>query len=114
MNGKEFRIGNMVAQKLNDKIIPERIAYLYGNALVTTRGQSIPFGADYLIGIPLNKEWLTRAGFEAEGEVAGRLKIDTDFGEVTIMLNGSERLCKYLHQLQNIYFALTGEELNIK
>lgn len=67
--------------------------------------------------IPLTEEILLKCGFE---------KIDNEFVisiyqskfvySETMMLWRGEYLnqCKYLHQLQNLYFVLTNEELEIK
>jgi hypothetical protein len=63
--------------------------------------------------IPLTEEWLLKLG-------AKRDKIDNTYylSELEIMLpnffrykTSIIRRIKYVHQLQNLYFALTGEEL---
>ena len=89
-----------------------------------------------LIPIPLSEEWLIRAGFEKEKRDRffslylsdkdenefGRQRIDYWFGEDDF---SAAELCrsgvcfkrvkiKFVHQLQNLYFALTGEELTFK
>jgi hypothetical protein len=73
--------------------------------------------------IPLTEEWLLKFGFEKQQD--GDLTIYPGkncyaFSEQWIH-NGyptsdSNALmkCKYVHQLQNLFFALTGEELTIK
>ena len=84
--------------------------------------------------IPLTEDWLLKFGFE---KLKGRYHEDTymnadlNFGNPVLKLNDYTRLCtnggyeylfldgfrlpcKYLHQLQNLYFALTGNELTIK
>ena len=74
--------------------------------------------------IPLTEEWLVKFGV-LEGFGIGLYHINindinilmidlkggfADIGdEVTLKYN-----IKYVHQLQNLYFALTGEELTIK
>lgn len=81
--------------------------------------------------IPITEEILLKCGFEKE-EVYGcphvvfyfrgklmdltlDFKLSTshsrDYGSQSV--NGSQ-VFKYVHQLQNIYFALTGQELEIK
>ncbi len=42
--------------------------------------------------------------------------VDDDFinGFYTLYLDGYTKKISYLHQLQNLYFALTGKELEIK
>lgn len=70
--------------------------------------------------IPLTKEWLLKFGFDKKfnkGKITvipnGRLNYEngrTYFNSWTIM----EKQPEYVHQLQNLYFALTGEELTVK
>ena len=78
--------------------------------------------------IPLTEEWLVKFGFWKEqtttGEIFGiYVKGRIDIEEVTskgdeweLCVSGGVRTgakLKYVHQLQNLYFALTGEELTI-
>ena len=73
--------------------------------------------------IPLTEDWLLKFGFELKGFY--RLKV-TSFLELcwkphdnTLNLqtekNGFTEYskCKYVHELQNLYFALTGSELTV-
>ena len=75
--------------------------------------------------IPLTEEWLLKFGFEKSG---GGLYLTYETFEM-YYINGvlglSARVSdpnegyidtkiKYVHQLQNLHFALTGEELTIK
>lgn len=73
--------------------------------------------------IPLTEEWLQKLGFELKGFY--RLKV-TSFLELcwkphdnTLNLqtekNGftEDSKCKYVHQLQNLYFAFTQRELTV-
>ena len=72
--------------------------------------------------IPLTEEWLLKFGFEAEYEnVYGNTQ---EFLQIEFTVKGYVKLADgyyhdstpmlYVHQLQNLYFALTGEELTIK
>jgi hypothetical protein len=77
--------------------------------------------------IPLTEEWLLRFGFDnwfgkeyilSNGHFYCVFKfykngrIDTYFcGQNERFKNKDTRFIKYVHQLQNLYFALTGEEL---
>ena len=79
--------------------------------------------------IPLTEEWLVKFGFEKEGDWAyyvdyyykdyvvyifndnSQPKMHLDYrGGEQIELGGVD----YVHQLQNLYFSLTGEEIKIK
>ena len=75
-----------------------------------------PYSIKELKPIPLTEEWLLKFGFD---------KIDFQFIKNGIKLFPIRDLyyrgnfpiksdIKYVHQLQNLYFALTGEELIIK
>lgn len=71
--------------------------------------------------IPLTEEWLAKFGFEyremnlgyvkeaTEGNIYISKKFTFEFDGFNI---GMQREIQYVHQLQNLYFALTGEELN--
>ena len=73
--------------------------------------------------IPLTEEWLLKFGFE---RIDGMWTISNFNGYLTkyLPLNGENGYkyfvshcgmlnIRFVHQLQNIYFALTGEELTI-
>jgi capsid portal protein len=71
--------------------------------------------------IPLTEEWLKRFGFKRQNNAwNGPHKNDFSLwnppGEYGISLNDTIMcpVIEYVHQLQNLYFALTGEELTLK
>lgn len=74
--------------------------------------------------IPLTEEWLERLGFEDLPDWLNEWKKDiywlNEVGETFQLGIGvttpkwQRTQIKYVHQLQNLYFALTGEELEIK
>lgn len=99
--------------------------------------QEIPTETDIsdLSPIPLNEEWLLKFGFEKRDNCyrldsgAGSIVIDVSDILTAILGDGvyihsgtSDHLehgfysahIEYIHQLQNLYFALTGEELTVK
>lgn len=76
--------------------------------------------------IPLTEEWLLKFGFEMDGN-SSRLKINNrgwiwfhhrkngvycELGTIG-HYQFSPVDCQHVHQLQNLYFALTGEELTV-
>ncbi|AGO49671.1 hypothetical protein Phi13:2_gp061 [Cellulophaga phage phi13:2] len=68
---------------------------------------------DYLQPIPLTKEWLER--FEVlNPEYPYSFEVAIIGGEYRIIWNGIMKEVRYVNQLQNLYFALIGEELTIK
>lgn len=108
MNIKELRIGNFV--NLNGK---------------PTEFEIMDFNLDpsFISPIKITEEWLFRFGFKEillEDGVYGHnigdfVYIDgiqiRDIDNEGIFL--SDYVLKYVHQLQNMYFALTNEELKI-
>lgn len=120
---KELRIGNIVFdpdRKDNDldnlgkgvyRISPWAIEKQYSCHLKLT-------------GIPLTSEWLRRFGFERDvnfvllfnkGKMSISIKENKYNGRV--FFNSwaiIEEMPAYVHQLQNLYFALTGQELELK
>ncbi len=74
--------------------------------------------------IPLTEELLLKFGFEKDGNKIyrnGRFFIENLFGNrmtFRITINNAESAhansIEFVHQLQNLYFALCGEELEMK
>lgn len=74
-------------------------------------------------GIPLTPEILKKAGFVKGEKREWRLN-DPHFKCLFLMQNGENSLAalkgvpmkmiSYVHQLQNLYFAMTGEELPVE
>lgn len=69
--------------------------------------------------IPLTEEWLVKFGFEQYNNTnhyyysneSYIVKINSEFGYLFYSID--HKPIKYVHQLQNLYFSLTGEELEI-
>lgn len=114
MTAKELRIGNWVIDIFYD--MPIKITkYFFSDGSINN-----------IEPIELTEEILLKCGFE-EYELNDDLgyalrkivngiffKYDIEYGEVSIFINNEVVSFKYLHQLQNLYFSLTGEELEIK
>ena len=115
MKASELRIGNLFIEEYSDKIIKviklEKIIITF-SGLFLDKWQAKP--------IPLNEEWLVKFGFETDniewwnGIISIGIYKDGLFycptGEISLRI-GKE--IQYLHQLQNLYFTLIGEELII-
>ena len=71
--------------------------------------------------IPLTKQWLRKFGFDYEGKTfhwytKGKVSISFTEGRMVLDIGVSYnqfKIPEYVHQLQNLYFALTGEELTL-
>lgn len=73
---------------------------------------------DLLMPIELNSDWMCRCGFETPdgynvSVLYNEIMIDIHLGEYKLRDKPKAQL-KYLHQLQNIFYYLVGEELTIK
>jgi hypothetical protein len=119
MEARELRIGNWVKSKQPF----EDVIYL------GCQSNSVDFNINGIEPIPLTKEWLVKLGFVLDKGVGvwfGEGDLSDDYGCFTIwdkytginykfsIENSLYIELKYVHQLQNLYFALTGEELTIK
>lgn len=115
MKANELRIGNLVYYVDGD-------GYFYQlNITVIEDGITNDFEP-----IPLTEEWLFRFGFYETSRYGKYLEFNINQEQVLrfpickhsekdfwYVLRGSVKI-QYVHQLQNLYFALTGEELEIK
>ena len=81
--------------------------------------------------IPLTEQWLIDFGFEKKQTDVFSISLDYGVFLFVTLLKKNEtlinlvetglysdnvclrKICKYVHQLQNLYFALTGEDLHL-
>lgn len=75
---------------------------------------------DDMLPIPLTTEWLTKFGFEKNNGIWSKQSLQV-YQQLPLRLFWYNedfvvelKSILYVHQLQNLYFALTGEELTIK
>lgn len=104
MTPYELRIGNRLKQGI--------VKSLYYNGYVgfdTGNSQSL----ELIDGIPLTSEWLWKAGLYRAGDryKLGNFQFWFENGEGWAATHLHEVRIKYVHQLQNLYYALTGQEL---
>ena len=126
MKASELRIGNWI---YNNKYVQvtSKMIDLFNNELYD------------LLPIPLTEEWLVKFGLEGHDYTCpeygtvfkneeftldldeySQLVIQTDFSFGISDLRGNDNVAfsndilDSVHKLQNLYFALTGEELKIK
>lgn len=114
MRANELRIGNLVLINSN---IHEVDVVDYNQVIATVTGL---IELKYVKPIPLTEEWLLRFGFDKSGLYHAKNQVYiyyerrwTDTG-YEYRFNYTSIKIKHIHQLQNLYFALTGEELTIK
>ncbi len=135
MNNTELRIGNNILVNYKSLARPssdikqiESIVLGIIDDVIYTEHAGVP-NINSIYPIPLTFEWLKK--FEFKMEDSGNNVTDfwrtTSAGiEISIVYYGDEYLqteinsigidihILYVHQLQNLYFALTGEELECK
>jgi hypothetical protein len=124
MKANEMRIGNVVNIVNTTRDFLGRV--WYSDALISHEDiYDIARGNDYQYNpIPLTEEWLLKFGFKYDTDndkLCKSLHIDilsfrASEGHMCLESQGYRTLykhIKYVHQLQNLYFALTGEELEI-
>lgn len=125
INANELRIGNLVITN-DDKIV--KVKNINDDGINGEwDSEWATFYHKWLKGIPLTPEILEKAGFEKIGStnfenskhiISFLVKMYDDHSILLAVKNEYEKcnvgIYKYLHQLQNLYFALIGEELQIK
>lgn len=121
MQSSELRIGNYVNSK-NDGII--KITNISENSVAVSENHCYNHIPIHLIKpVKINKEWLLNHGFKKHETYS---LIDIKTGSLELM-NIFEMYFRpyfkgksinvdieHVHQIQNLYFALTGEELTLK
>lgn len=137
MKANELRIGNLVI--IDDKDSIFRVLFIKENVVqILELGKNYPYAVveiERIKPIPLTEEIILKLGFKENNNkwfeinyftncneypekmgilinwVSGRCALlDTDDGQQPVM---TAKMIQYLHQLQNLYFALAGEELDI-
>jgi hypothetical protein len=129
MKASSLRIGNYVFTYLSDNA--DGIEQVTINTLrVMTEN---PTKKTIYEPIPLTEEWLLKMGFEKDDNYYTSYRLDEGYITVKAEDNDWDDLCldvfiktadmdkefyltaiEHVHSLQNLYFALTGEELTIK
>ena len=114
MDSRELRIGNLLDR--GDYICEFKMIEEEGLMLEPIKYKQERFVERYIKPIPLTEEWLIKFGFE--------LNLNNNWSHWNFGLNfykygdffESDQLpifiyLQYVHQLQNLYFALTNKEL---
>ncbi len=122
MEARELRIGNLIKSGKGIYKVISISHYKDSTDIITVSndGVVIPYPCTYK-PIPITEEWLLQFGFEYFEE-NNSYQLFTEFGfyiwgrindGFNIYVNSDEvgENIKYIHTLQNIYFALTGTEL---
>ena len=122
MKATELRIGNYY---YGDVLFPSEYNVITANDLVELDSDPLD---DYYQPLPLTEEWLIKFGFEKKIDCYKNINYNfngyfASFDCDNPMWFGEDGCCeqvtikdniKYVHQLQNLYFAVTNEELTMK
>lgn len=128
IKANELRIGNLTTGSRGVRTVQGiRDNRIYFD---DDEGTTVYANDERVMPIPITPEWLERLGFESSISPKGHenwIKYDakhlafvlreiTPFIGFTYHSYGTDHSVelKSVHQLQNIYFALTGEELTVK
>ena len=119
LKATDFRINNLVQDDLGNLL---KVKKLDGEdiTLKVVDRSKFPLEVGWKpYPIPLTEEWLFKFGFKLVESHDDHLYYleETDFSlNRSFQFNNYYKRIelKYVHQLQNLYFALTGEELTIK
>ncbi len=120
MEAIEFRIGNYV--DLGNRIA--KVIEIYSKAVTVVDLEETQDTLECLESrvkpIILSEKWLVNFGFKKNAEWFSNslfeINIEERGAHVRLIMGGISKYLlhiKYVHQLQNLYFALTGEELTI-
>jgi hypothetical protein len=124
MEAKDLRIGNKLLF-LGDVVTFKNITEIRKDGIfwIKTFEPLIESKNFHFKPIPLNEEWLLKFGFRhvknnwynihANNNTFNVYLFD-EIGYRVEIVSQSIAVLKYVHQLQNLYFALTGDELTIK
>lgn len=98
------------------------------NLIFNHKGEVVKFDGDFYHWIdggynpiPLTEEWLLKFGFEKvapQTYLFDTWYVDVVNGDISFYLDGdacvSYVYLEHVHQLQNLFYSLTGQELNTK
>ena len=98
MKANELRIGNWVHYNAFDGVVCSSDIFDIDKGTIKAKP------------IPLTEEWLKRFNWNPPKDIGVSFSLTTD--EIHFVAGNYYKKIEHVHQLQNLYFALTGEELN--
>tara|TARA_R110000796_G_scaffold141528_2_gene257950 strand:- start:111 stop:479 length:369 start_codon:yes stop_codon:yes gene_type:complete len=122
MKAKELRLGNYVNNEQRTEVIDGIDPYRVQCHLLSdkTRETLYEVPLQFIKPILLTEDWLLKFGFKVEKEnkyltyILGNITTYNQDNVWWVDLYWDYLELKYVHQLQNLYFALTNKELTIK
>lgn len=120
---KALRVGNKLLYQRTEKLTEVvTVSWVSDDSIgyYEEHEASYPHSANRYSGIPLNPEWLGRLGFPGDKstiDLGGQYSLYFERQEDKLFVEAENTDVKevcYVHEAQNIYFCMTGEELIIK
>lgn len=119
LKSNELRIGNLVQK---DGMIIRVEGILEPMGIINDSRNSMIWYCRELNGIPITEEWLFRFNFKkdhdwakqlsAEYKISGSVGITVNNGVYSFWVTHDTSITvKFIHTIQNVFFALKGEEL---
>ncbi len=134
MEAKELRIGNYLKTDRECQDDYVEVVEIYNENYFCTCSAGLNYQKEHVKPILLTEEWLLSLGFERVTPAKNEYDNDYDywysyelegFGRIALkdgvlipdqyyFLDGLDFNLKHVHELQNLYYALTKKELTIK
>ena len=117
MQANELRIGNLVNYEINNSLFQGSVSSVTKNRIVVDKTTLKYYS---ITPITITEESLIKFGFTCrivEGyPIYQKGMISIEFYDEGCMwlISDESNIINHIHQLQNLFFALTGEELIIK
>jgi hypothetical protein len=121
MNIKELRIGSFLRYKVSKNPVEVLGMQLKDNSVEIKGATGV--SNSYFEPIPLNEDWLLNLGFDLVEELKDSTT-EYSMGDFFILFTGGKYVLSnyfnrksslnYVHELQNLYFSITGSELEQK
>lgn len=123
MKAAELRIGNLLNPVVKGFVLNSENHAVDYSTIGLVNGD-VHSGEIKFIGIPLNKEWYEKLGFRRVDHIDGYsfwtlsksrkndCHIDI-YDNKTTFMGYLVNKCEYVHQVQNLYFSVKGEEIKL-
>jgi len=124
MDAKELRIGNLLNYQASMSVKQGMVTSISKNKISIDDSFAIKLNSQFIYPIVLTEVMLIDLGFKKECQMddtfilghIGMAVVAGDSNQFQLAIKGKciIRIIKFLHELQNVWQALTGEELEIK
>lgn len=116
IQAEQLRIGNLIINPIQGIIKVNTTIMSRVNNLNSLIKQGLLTKEDIFKPIPLTEDILLKCGFEDRGHyfvIYGKIALEVFEKGFTLCNHEYKPFIMYLHELQNLYYALTKQELDI-